>query len=355
MLNNRISNVITTDMTNTVSDYSVIDVDTSINEYVPSWSKYYGYYNAINPLSAMIDRKALWTVGRGYKCDTATSRSLSNIKGFGKDTANTIFYNAVKTYTIGGDFLAEKIKNKRNKLTNLKPLNPGMFKIKASSKGIISEYEQIYPSGNDMKLQTFSPDEVFHLAYNRTADEIHGVGVVQKMENVLLKYQEVMNDIQTVFHRYVKPLIISEIDTDDSTEIAAYKSKLDSAVANGENLIIPKDTATIQRVSIPQFSTLDPLPYIKYLENEFFKSEGVPAIIQGIGGNSTEAEAKIIYLAWQQVVEWNQLFLEEQLKAQLDLNLNFEFPASIAPELLLDSSKSKDINRSSIVNQAKKQ
>ena len=138
-----------------------------------------------------------------------------------------------------------------------------------------------------------------------------------------------MQDLKIVFQRYVKPLLITEIDEDDPNEVKAFKNKLDQAVESGENMVIPKDTATVDRVSIPQFSTLDPIPWLNYLEAMLIKAEGVPGVILGDAKDATEATAKILYLAYEQMIKWNQLFVEEAMKAQLNITINLEFPASL--------------------------
>lgn len=366
----RIDSSTYTDMKNLVDDYTNIPQDTSINEHITDWSKWYGYYLDISPLSAMIDKKAIWTIGKGFKADELTSKILDNIKGFGKDTANTIFQNAVMVYSTGGDFLAEIVKNKRGKLINLKPLNPGQWKKVANAKGIIKYYEQISqempgqtdPSERLPKMQRLKPDEVFHLCWNRIADNIHGTGIPEKIENTLKAYKEAKNDMKKVFHRYVKPLQIIPVDTDDETQIQNFKTKYANAYNDTEIMVVPKDTVDVEHIklmAIPEFSTLDPLPWIKLLEQDFFKAEGVPALVHGVASQSTEAESKIIYLAWQQVIEWNQLFLEQQIKSQLGLNVEFDFPASIAPELInspqQDQKKKGTKDNKAEINSAEKQ
>ena len=341
------SAVITSDMSSSVDDYSNTPEDTSINEFIPRWSTWYGYYKTTNPVSSFINKKAIWTVGKGYKADPSTTKILDSITGFGKDTFNTIMENAVRVYSIGGDFLAEIIRNKRGKIVNLKPLNPGQFKIIANDRGIITRYEQISKetpgySANQgsIALHKFKPEQIFHLAWNRTADDIHGVGAIERCEDVILKYKEITTDLKTVFHRYVKPIRFFEVDTDDDVEIANFKNKIDTAINKTENIVVPKGVLdNLTNFSVPQNATLNPMPWIRHLETEFFKTEGVPAVIQALGEGSSEAETKILYLAWQQTIEWNQLFLEQQIKAQLGLSVEFEFPASIEPSLLEDNSK----------------
>ena len=75
---------------------------------------------------------------------------------------------------------------------------------------------------------------------------------------------------------------------------ANFKVKLDNAVKNMENLIIPKDVVEMERVSIPQYSTLDPLPWIQLLQTYFILAEGVPEVIvsrapKGTGARSLNA------------------------------------------------------------------
>jgi len=343
MANKDISSAEYGDMTNTVTDFSVSSLDTDgatgYGEvtYIPSWTKWNGYYKTIPELQAVIDAKARWTVGKGYKADEKTTATLKKIKGFGKDSFNTIMSNAVRTFTICGDFFAEIVKDKAGRLINLKPLNPGSIQIVIDELGTIVRYEQVNKTKKVIK--TFDKDEIFHLAWNRIADEMHGISTIEKCEKIILMRNESMEDLKKVFHRYVKPIHVFKLDTDDETTISAFKLKADKAVADGENLFIPKDAVDMERVSIPQYSTLDPLPWLLLLQRFFIMSEGVPELILGHSGDTTEASGKMLYLAFQQMVEYNQLFLEEQLKLQLNIDVEFEFPASIEPSLLEDQKK----------------
>jgi len=344
MANNKLSGTNYTDMTNTVESTLVYAVDDSTQiTFQEDWGRWNGYYKQIPELQAVIDKKAIWTIGKGYKTSEATRKILEKIKGNGKDTFNGIMDNAVKTYTIGGNFYAEIIRNSRGEIKNLKPMNPSSIVIHANGNGIIKYYEQLVQADKSKNI-IFDPKDIFHLQWNRIADEIHGNGTIEKIENIILMRNEAMTDMKTVFHRYVKPLWIFSVDTDNTTEIDAFKVKVDRTVANAENLVVPKDTVDkIERVSIPQYSTLDPLPWIKLLQNEFIRAEGVPEVILGNGESATEATAKILYLAFQQMIEYNQMFLEEQIKAQLGLEVEFNFPASIQPDLQTGNQKARDV------------
>lgn len=346
MSNERLSNAMTTDMSNDVKNYSVSpgeDTGEYMDFYTPNWTKYRGYLK-ISEVKSTIDKKAIWTIGNGYKTNKQTQKILENMRGNGKETFTGIMKKAVETYTIAGDYFAEIIK-KNGKLHNLKTLNPGRVRIVTDKFGFIKKYEYLDREAKKA-MTSWKPEEILHLAWNVEGDNTHGTSTIDKLSDsengrgIIEMFNEAKQDLSVVFHRYVKPLLISSVDEDDEEEIKKYKQKLDRAVNLGENMVIPKDTVeSIERVSIPQYSTLDPLPWIRHLEKEFVKAEGIPDIIQGVGTDTTEATAKILYLAFEQMVKWNQLFLEEQIKAQLNLEIKFEFPVDLAEPLQEDEKK----------------
>lgn len=348
-----ISQVITTGMrdidttSQTTTDFRrVIDPseqDFPGTRYYPDWAKWFGYYKTVPELQAVIDKKAIWTIGRGFQAEGKVKERLGRIRGIGIDTFDSIMLNMIRQYTICGDAFAEIVRNSRKEIINLKPLNPGTVVIISNDRGMISGYEQVTKSGKKVKKIRFKPDNIFHLAWNRLGDEPHGKSTIEKLVDIIDSKNEAMKDLRIIFHRYVKPLIISMADTDDETELASLKTKLDNAVKNMENLVVPKGSMEMERVSIPQYSTLDPLPWLQLLQRYFITSEGVPEVILGHGSDTTEASSKILYLAFQQNIEYNQLFLEQQCKSQLKMEIEFNFPADIAPEMDQDVRKERDI------------
>lgn len=333
----RVSNAVVTDMTGQVTNFSVdsVNQDTPGNNYTCDWDTWYGYYSTIPELQAVIDAKARWTTGKGFKCDDKTRKTMDRINGNGKDTADDIFYNAVRVYTTGGDFFAEIIATKRGDLRNLKPLNSGTMTTHSNVSGRITGYTQNVKG----KLVHFKPEEIFHLQWNRLGDECHGHSTVEKLIKIIESRNEAMDDMRIVFHRYVKPLLITEANTEDPTELAALKTKQDSMVKLGENMIIPMGSMKMSMVAIPQYSTLDPLPWIAKLNEYFLMAEAIPGVILGTGELDTESSSKIKYVSFQQMIEHNQNFLERQFKAQLGLDIEFEFPADLMDNLQEDQAK----------------
>ena len=343
-----IASTVASDLTNAMTDFSVDSqqTDASTDQKETTWKddefdNYLGYYKdeKTPEITAVIDAKSSWTIGKGYDADEVTTMLLDTIKGFGKDTFNTILENAMRVLLLGGNFYAEIIRDDEGNLINLKPLDPSIMQHVSNGKGIIIRFEQMTKTQGKKQPIKFKPEEIFYLARNRIADEVHGTGIAQKLKLIINMKNEVMADMKTLMHRHVIPQWKFKLKTDDATEIAAYKKKMDAAVGAGENIYEPFDVAEGELISVPPNATLNPMAWITYLDNLFYEMASVPKIILGGSGEFTEASAKIAYLAFQQSVEEEQLYIEEQLLSQLNLIIDLKFPASIENELLSDNKK----------------
>lgn len=329
---------------NTIDNYSVdsqaIDSPSDVNE--TTWSndkfnQWLGYFKEIPELNSAINAKATWTIGKGFKADPETTFLLDSIKGFGKDTFNTILENMIRTYYIGGDAFCEIIRDDEDKLINLKPLNPQNISIVLDKKGIIIRYEQ---TASKKGKQKFKPEDIFHLARNRIADEVHGNSVIEAVENIILARNEAISDYKKVLHNNVTPRWKFKLKTDDPAEVAAYKAKMDEVTSTtSANVYEPFDVSESELIAVAPNATLDPKSWIDQQGDFFYEAVGTPQIIMGGSGEFTEASSKIAYLAYQQNIEEEQLFIEEQVGLQLGLEINLEFPASLENELLSDNKK----------------
>jgi len=342
MADNKVSSMVAGDQTNPMSDYSVdpqtLDSPQDQNEtrYTNTeWSQQLGYFNQIAELTATINAKATWTIGKGFKADEVTTMLLDTLKGNGLDTFNTILENMIRTYYIGGDSYCEIIRDDEGNLINLKPLNPRRITVVVNKQGMLARYEDTFKG----KKTKFKPEQIFHLARNRIGDQIHGVSVIDSVESIILARNESITDYKKVMHRFVMPQWKFKLKTDDPTEIAAYKAKMDSATEAGDNIYEPFDVSESELLSIAPNATLDPKAWIEAQGDFFYEAVGVPQIILGGSGEFTEASAKIAYLAFQQNIEEEQLFIEEQVLSQLNLVIELEFPASLENELLSDNKK----------------
>ncbi len=306
-----------------------------MNTKFTSWL---GYYRTIPELTSVIDAKATWTVGKGVIADETTIMLLDTIKGRGKDTFNTIIENCVRTYHIGGDSFCEIVRDDEENLINLKVLDPSTIKIITNKEGIIKRYEQMNKI-TKKTIEKWQPEEIFHLARNVVADNIHGVSIVERLVEIILMKNEAMADDKIISHRFAYPQWIFHLDTDDETEIATFKKKHDAARSHGENMYIPKDVVVPELVAVAPNATINLQPRIDNLDSKFYEAAQVPKIIVGGVGGITEAAVKIAYLAWEQTIREEQLFINEQVLSQLNLLIELEFPASLENELISDNNK----------------
>jgi hypothetical protein len=242
---------------------------------------------------------------------------------------------------ICGDSFGHIIKDKQGRMTNLKPLNSGKMAIVANADGIIIAYDmKTKVTGENLR---FDVEEIYHLSYEREADEIHGIPFPEALEELIISRNEAIGDLRILYHRTVKPILFYEAETDDTTKLNSLEAILNKAFKNSESVILPKGViGEIKRSSSPQFSTNDinSLSYIKFLVRLFITSVGMPEVVMGWGEQTTEASANIIYLAFQQEIEDMQLYNQEAADIQLNITFNLEFPASI--ETMLQRDKQKD-------------
>lgn len=350
MVNYNVSSAVASNLTDAETKFSVDTVNTDgatdqkETEYInDDWAEQLGYFTTIPEINAVINAKATWTVGKGFKASPTTTMILDGFIGWGKDTFNTILENMSRTYHIGTDAFAEIIRDKKTKLPiNLKPLDPSSIKIIVNRKGIIIRYEQISKVKNPTK--TFKPEQILHFARNRVADEIHGSSMIMVLKNIIDMKNEVLENWRRVLRRNIDPLWIFHLDTDDPTEVANIKAKNDAARGAHENMYVPKGVVVPELVATGANATLNPLPTLQMLDDNFYQQSGVPKIIVGGSGEFTEATAKISYLVFQQTIEEEQLYIEEQIANQLGLLIELDFPVSLENELLSDNKKDGAVN-----------
>jgi hypothetical protein len=299
-------------------------------------AKYLGYYKTIPELKMAIDAKALWTIGKGCKSNEFTMLVLYGITGFGKDTFNSILENMIRQYHIYGDAFAEIIRDEDDQLINIKPLDPGSITIVTDSKGLIKQYEQ---NSKNKPKKVFQPEEMFHLARNRIADEIHGTSVIEALQWVIDARNEAMTGYRKVLNRNVYPVRVHYLDTDVPSQINSYKNKVAQSKGQGEDIFVPKGSVEMELLAVPENSSLNPMPWIEMLKKYFYQGVGIPEIIIGGSQELTQTAAQIAYLAFEQQTEEDQLNIEQQVLLQLNLEIELEFPASLQNNLLSDDRK----------------
>lgn len=345
MPNTNISAAQTGNMASYVQEIQVANVDTdgvsSSDETEwqnTKWSNWLGYYKKLPIIKIAIDMRSIWTLGQSYEADSYTKTVLDNIKGYGRDSFNTILKNMMITRRIGGDAFAEIIRDEEGNLLNLKPLDPGQIKIVVDKKGTIKHYIQVSKTKNGVE-QKFKKEEIFHLINNRVADEIHGVSDISVVEDIILAHNEAFQINKQIMRNFARPKMLVEVDSDDTAKIAAYAVKFDQATATGDNIFYPKGTVKAEVLAVPSGASINLIPWMEALKTSFWQVVGIPQIIVGSSGEFTESTAKIAFAAFEQSVRDEQQDLEDAIWNQLYLKINLKMSVSLQNELLTDEKK----------------
>jgi len=333
----------TTDYSNQGTEFEVDSKTTdsaeiSESSYSPDFNKWHGYYREIPELRAVINKLASWTFGRAINAKGSNKKKLERIKGFGKDNARNVLKNCWRTALICGDSFAHIIRDKQGRILNLKPLDPEKIKIVANAEGIIIRYEQ---EGTPKK---YDPEDIYHLSYERIADEIHGIPFPEALEKLILARNEILSDLRELYHRTVFPTNIFEAETDDQTKLNSIEATLNEAYKKHENVVVPEGVfKEIKRVSQPQYAGDDAgaLNFLKFLVRVFITAVGMPEVVMGWGEETTESSSKIILISYEQEIWDMKLYNEDQAKDQLGITFTIEPAPSLMDELVADQKKDK--------------
>lgn len=292
----------------------------------PNWKKYHDYYKAIPELKKSVDALAMWAVGRGWTADARTTAEFENIRGWGEDSIDNIWWNLIVTKKINGDAVAEIVSDDEGNLINLKVLSPNRVRWYVNPKGSIERYEVVQANG---EWKTIDKKKIFHISNDRIANEIHGTSMIECCQWVIDARNEAMNDKRRTMHRMT--IRILEVDFDDTTTMNKIKTEYATAINKGEVMLIPKGTVGIP--DVPVISTAEHSDWIRYLEGFFYKAAGVSETILGGTENTTEAASKVATFNFEQPYMTEQRLLEQDIWNQLKRRIKFERPNSLKEEM----------------------
>jgi len=306
------------------------------------WTTHNAYYEEHNSVKTIINKLKDWTVGKGSNTKKpSTQKIIDRVIGRGNESFDEVIKNQIGVRHIDGDSYAEIIGGKGSALRNLKPLNPMAMRVYHTRTGMISHYGYKWLDEDEQK---FEPDEIFHLTLNRNADATHGTGDIAALITFLDKIKQLDADMAVYFHSYVVPMILWSLKSSKPADIAAFKADHKTAKNAGTDIIKPEKAVEAEIIQVGA-NGVDPLKWRQTWVEEVTKGGGVPALIMAIEAGTTEASSKMVYLAWQQVIEDEQNYIEKQIKSQLGLEVTFEFPARIEENLGEDEGKDSPIHK----------
>lgn len=310
--------------------------------YLCDWNKWHGIYRKIPEVRMSIDTEARWVISKEINLKNKAAKEFAKkVKGNGKMTLRKVLFNIYRTGLVGGDSVAWAPRDKANRLMNLKILNPGSIEFRADKFGVIKEYAQVSFSqatskidGQKTTMDTWTPEEIFHFSNDPIADDIHGIPEPEKTLDIIRWRHLMMGSTATIFQRYGKPTNFFEANTDDETELEEIRAILAKAKKDFDDAVVPKGTLEkIQQVATAQYSSLDPMPFIKFLRTYHTESSGVPDIVRGKSDEVSLAAGKLNVLSYKEKIIMRQMEFEEELEKQLGLEVEFERPTQLDVEI----------------------
>lgn len=307
-----------------------------LTRHTPDFKKWNGFYRKVPEYRLAVNKLTSWTFGRGFSGAENELKKIDMIKGFGKDSGRSVFKNQWRVAMICGDSFAHKIRDVQGRLTNLKPLNPGNVTIVAAENGILSHYE-LGPDKTRVELE-----DMYHLSYEREADEIHGIPLGEALEKILESRGEAVQDLRILYHRTVRPIQFFEVATNDKTKLNSVEATINKGYRLSENIVISEGIIKeIKKSSQPQFSgnDINSLAYIQFLIRYFITSIGVPEVVMGWGAETTEASSKVIVTSFEQDIWDMKTYNVEMMKDQLNIKIDIIPAPSIMDDLQKDNAK----------------
>lgn len=338
-----ISQTTATDFKNYVDD---VEIDTKSlltpseketrvgNSDFPKW---YGYFLQVPEVHSAWIMKSNWIIGKGYEVKNARkAEELDLITGNGYQTFQDLLFNAHLIMKINGRSYTEKVFDKEGNLINLKTLDPQRVTDIYNQQGRITAFEYTQPTG---KMKRFKPEEIFFLQNCNLG--LQGVSPLEPLEKSILAMNEAFSDAKKIMRYQGRPFILWKLKTDDQTKIDAWLVKLQNARNLGEDLAIPDDDGTVEHEVIQ----IQPSPFISEWRNSlirgFYRQIGMPLVLFG-QAESTESGSKMEVWGHETVWKAEQKYIEDQVKAQLGIELKLVPPQSLLPNLQTDEMKDKN-------------
>lgn len=283
-----------------------------------------------------------WNTGKGWTADPRTKVILDHVTGWGKDSFADVIYNAdVSSIAFGDSYtqiIREDDEDPLSKIVNLKPMNSGRMRHVVGPDGRLKKFQQMGPGPKDV-FKEFKPHQIFHLSYNRLGDQIHGTSIYRALKKIIKADEKSFEIMEKVMKHQAVPFILWHLKTDDEPKLQNFADKVRKIKEKYEDLFIPDDEniATHEVVEISPSQII--MQWRDELRNKFYRAIGLPQIIPGASGQSSATDERVVYLAFEQLVTQRQLYLKEQIRKQLFLNVAFNPPTTMADLIGKDEAK----------------
>ena len=301
----------------------------------PDWPTYSGFLKSVPQYWQAVRSLGIWAFGKGYICPlTEHQVTLERIRGWGNESFDEILISMLMEKKTNGDAFAHIVRNDNGTLVNIRKLNPSNVRIEVGEDGLINQYRHRQGDGN---WKVIPKTEMFHVTNDRIGNEIHGTSVLQPCKWYIEWKQELGNDLRRLMHR--SAITIIYVDMDNTTKLSTIKTQWDTALKNGTAVLLPGKKGIdfeVEKVEVPD--TTRWMELIRYLDDYIYEILGISKIITGGVSGTTEANAKMGYMSFEQPYMTEQRLMEQDIWNQLAIRIMFNRPASISSTMQMSEA-----------------
>ena len=280
--------------------------------YQTKYAKWNGFVARMPLIKSIIDIRAAsvcssWRT-HGDKSEEL-AENLDNWRGRGTETFKLLIANLYRIAYICGDAYGEIIYDGDTPVDmEILPSDNVVQKIK---KGKIIRFEEVDGGA------TWKPSRIFHLTYGKRGAMTHGIGQIEAMNNILIDYEQMLQQGSEIFRLFTKPMQIVLANTDRKEKLDDLATQFkDAEDTFSKTIILPKgliDKFDAVQLSIP----LQPGEWLKELRAEIFMATQTPEIVLGTGYSTSEEDAKTRIAGFRGSIRFDQKWLEENLRQQI--------------------------------------
>lgn len=280
--------------------------------YTTNYSRWNGFVSRNAILRSIIDIRAA-SVCSSWKTHGSNAKtlakSLDGWKGRGNETFKLIMANLYKIAFVCGDSYGELIYD-GDKPVDCQILPSDNIR-QVVKRGKIIRFEELNGGAK------WKPDRLLHLAYGQRGAMTHGLGLVENMQNILVDYEQMIQQGSEIFRLFTKPMQIVHANTDRAEKIQDIRDQLkDAEDTFSRTIVLPKsmvDKVDTISLSIP----LKPGEWLKTLRDEIYVATQTPEIVMGQGYANSEESLAAHLAGFRGSIRYDQKWLEENLRQQI--------------------------------------
>ena len=280
--------------------------------YTTDYARWNGYVSRLPVIRQIADIRAAsilssWRTKGPHDSQAATM--LDKFSGGRNITLKLILANMYKIAWICGDAYAEKI-YEGDDIVDLEILPSDNIRI-VHKAGNIIRFEEI---DGDAKWE---PYQIFHLAYSPRGAIVHGLGMLEPLNNLLLGYEQMLQLGSEIYERMSRPRELILAKTDNQAKLQTIRDAIKAAGDTWSGIAVLPATLIEDVKDIQLTVSLKPQEWLTTIESQIFKATATPEIVLGQGYANSEESLAAHMAGFYGSIRYEQKWLAECMRKQI--------------------------------------